>query len=56
MGAFGDLAGTVSNLELVLSAVGPVQIELVDDIQAFSRVWIQLAGKRGKEGSYRFGL
>ena len=22
---------------------------MVDDIQAFSRVWVQLAGKRGKE-------
>ncbi len=53
---FGHLASPVPNLKLVLSAISPVQIELVDDIQAFGRFRVQLAGERGKEGSYRFGL
>ena len=41
MDPFRHLTGAVSEFGLVLSAVGPVQIELVDDVQALGRLRIE---------------
>ena len=46
VGAFRNLTGTVPDLQLVLSPIGAVQIELVDRIQSFGRL-TDLVCRRG---------
>ena len=55
VGAFGNLTGPVPDLQLVLSSIGAVQVELLDRIQSFGCVRIQFTGESGEKRPHGFG-